>query len=74
MNWIYYVVADRNGKLYGVDKDSGGYPFETKDLRNIELFRNKEDAEEYARGFDNSPQTFAGRLPFSVKELRAHTE
>jgi hypothetical protein len=52
----YYVITNqgRDNQLVGVDRDSGGYPFYTDDIRLAMLFPSIEGAQKYKEVFSRS--------------------
>lgn len=43
----YIIWSLITQKVIGVDRNSGGYPFETEDIQSMEMFKTREKADEY---------------------------
>ncbi len=46
-----FCLRYKNGKFVGVDYNSGGYPYETDNPKQIEYFRTEEQAKDYVGHF-----------------------
>jgi hypothetical protein len=76
MNMHYWIITDKKGNLIGLDSigldsNSGGYPFATKDLRAAKLWTDKEDAELYVKRVSYGTGAAHG---YEVRELFARVE
>jgi len=52
-NHAYYVLLDQEGRVVGIDRDSGGEPYFPTNPNGIQ-FWTKHDAEKYMHAFRNS--------------------
>lgn len=46
-----YAAQFKSGKLAGTDNDSGGYPWETNNIKDVHVFSSKKEADEFAQHF-----------------------
>lgn len=42
-----YAILDESGRFIGLDKDSGGYPYQADNLNQIEYFKDFDAAAKY---------------------------
>lgn len=49
----YVLINSKTGKYIGIDRASGGYPYDTDHLGSAKIWYNKKDAKEYADVFPN---------------------
>lgn len=52
-----FVIKSGNGNYIGIDRASGGYPFETENINSAYLWTRKEDAYNYKLKFPKEDWT-----------------
>jgi len=65
-----YVLVYTTGEFVGIDNNSGGYPFKTKDWRSARLWRTIAEAKEYRKMFSDTYTHGGWKIKEIVWELR----